>query len=118
MMDVLLAWQVINVLPFVLIGIGVDDMFVLLNALADVPVDLPVPERIARTMASAGVSITITSLTDVAAFALGTTSRIPAISAFCTFAAVGIVAEYRAPRSCPRATCFRWSSEASADRDR
>lgn len=89
--------QVVNVLPFVLIGIGVDDMFVLISSLENIPEGLPVEEvgppahclntpgalpahalrqlpssnldtvhtqRVAQGIASAGVSITITSLTD------------------------------------------------------
>lgn len=85
---------VVNVLPFILIGIGVDDMFVLINALESVPVDLPVPERIAKAMAHAGVSVTITSITDIMAFLLGSSSKLPALSAFCVYAAFGILADF------------------------
>ena len=45
-------------------------------------------------MGSAGVSITITSLTDVFAFLLGTMSQLPALSTFCIFAAIGITADF------------------------
>ena len=45
-------------------------------------------------MGSAGVSITVTSLTDLFAFALGSTSALPALSTFCVFAAVGITADF------------------------
>ena len=48
----------------------------------------------ARAMAKAGVSITITSFTDAIAFILGTTSQLPALSAFCGFAAIGIAADF------------------------
>lgn len=85
---------VVNVLPFVLIGIGVDDMFVLITALEGESSDLPVAERMGRTMGRAGVSITITSLTDLFAFILGSTSALPALSDFCAFAAVGITADF------------------------
>ncbi|KAL1528326.1 hypothetical protein AB1Y20_009680 [Prymnesium parvum] len=86
--------QVINVLPFVLIGIGVDDMFVLISSLEAIPMDLPVDERIAMGMASAGVSITITSLTDFLAFLLGSSSSLPGLAAFCIYAAIGILADF------------------------
>uniref|UniRef100_A0A7S2IXU5 SSD domain-containing protein n=1 Tax=Haptolina brevifila TaxID=156173 RepID=A0A7S2IXU5_9EUKA len=85
---------VVNVLPFILIGIGVDDMFVLIFALEAEPLELPVKERMARAMGHAGVSITITSITDLVAFLLGTMSQLPALSGFCTFAAIGILADY------------------------
>ena len=48
----------------------------------------------ARAMGKAGVSITITSFTDAIAFILGTTSQLPALSAFCGFAAIGIAADF------------------------
>eukprot|EP00325_Prymnesiales_sp_UTEX-LB-985_P009703 CAMPEP_0174694160 /NCGR_PEP_ID=MMETSP1094-20130205/789_1 /TAXON_ID=156173 /ORGANISM="Chrysochromulina brevifilum, Strain UTEX LB 985" /LENGTH=1057 /DNA_ID=CAMNT_0015890313 /DNA_START=102 /DNA_END=3275 /DNA_ORIENTATION=+ len=85
---------VVNVLPFILIGIGVDDMFVLIFALEKQPIDQPVTERMATAMAHAGVSITITSITDLFAFLLGTMSRLPALSGFCTFAAIGILFDF------------------------
>lgn len=85
---------VVNVLPFILIGIGVDDMFVMIFALEGTPHDIPVPERMAQAMGTAGVSITITSITDLFAFLLGMTSQLPALSGFCTFAAVGILFDY------------------------
>jgi len=85
---------VVQVLPFILIGIGVDDMFVLTAALEAESSDLPVKERMARAMGHAGVSITVTSLTDLFAFALGSTSALPALSTFCVFAAVGIAADF------------------------
>jgi Niemann-Pick C1 protein len=40
------------------------------------------------------VAITITSLTDVLAFAIGGTTVLPALQSFCLYAAVGIVAIY------------------------
>jgi len=85
---------VINVLPFILIGIGIDDMFVLVAALESESADLDPKERMARAMAKAGVSITITSFTDAMAFVLGTASQLPALSTFCGFAAIGIAADF------------------------
>jgi len=85
---------VINVLPFILIGIGVDDMFVLCQALEFAPMEASVPERMALAMGQAGVSISITSFTDFFAFMLGTVSSLPALSTFCIFAAVGILGDF------------------------
>ena len=85
---------VVSVLPFILIGLGVDDMFVLVNAMEATPTDHTRAERLGAAMAHAGVSITITSLTDFVAFALGTMSRLPALSTFCVYAAIGIAADF------------------------
>lgn len=40
-------------------------------------------ERVAAAMASAGTSITVTSLTDLIAFLAGSYSSIPVVKAFC-----------------------------------
>ena len=45
-------------------------------------------------MGKAGVSITVTSITDLFAFILGSASQLPALSTFCVFAAVGIAADF------------------------
>ena len=52
-------------------GLGVHDMFVIVNALDNLtPVqkDLNVPERVGLALRSAGVSVMVTSLTGVLAF--------------------------------------------------
>lgn len=81
---------VMSVLPFVLLGIGVDDSFVIMNAIDRVDPALPVAERIATAMSHAGVSIMFTSLTDFTAFAISVSSALPALSAFCMYAALSI----------------------------
>ena len=55
-------------------GIGVDDMFVIVESykrLTPKQQELPVEERIALTLRHAGVSITVTSITDIVAFGIG-----------------------------------------------
>ena len=48
----------------------------------------------ARTLRMAGPSITITSLTDMFSFAVGTFCSTPAIKTFCTFASVEVLFTY------------------------
>uniref|UniRef100_A0A915LAQ6 SSD domain-containing protein n=1 Tax=Romanomermis culicivorax TaxID=13658 RepID=A0A915LAQ6_ROMCU len=67
--------------------IGIDDTFVMLNVWRQTDSKLPIKSRLSRTFEEAGVSITITSLTDVASFLIGTTSVFPAVRIFCAFAA-------------------------------
>ena len=65
------------VIPFLLLGIGVDDMYVIVQAvdtLVKEEKNLPANERIAKAMRHAGVSITVTSVTDMAAFLIGSTT--------------------------------------------
>jgi len=82
------------VLPIMLLGIGVDDAYVLIGAYKDTPKHLPVPERIKFTLVNGGLAITMTSLTDVAAFAAGAFAKVGAIQSFCTMAAVAIAIDY------------------------
>ena len=42
-------------------------------------------------MASAGGAITVTSATDIIAFAIGGTTVLPALKSFCLYASVGIL---------------------------
>ena len=63
-----------NILPLLLLGLGVDDMFVVLQCwetLAAADRQRPLPERVGRALQHAGVSITVTSLTDFVAFGIG-----------------------------------------------
>ena len=64
-------------IPLLLLGIGVDDMYVIIQSLNSLSAEeklLPLHERIGKTLKHAGVSITVTSVTDMAAFFIGSTS--------------------------------------------
>lgn len=88
-----------SLLPFILLGIGVDDAFVIVNAFnrerrgggrsGESNSDLA--KRGARALARAGASITVTSFTDLVAFAISSSSSLPALASFCAYASVGIV---------------------------
>ena len=61
-------------LPFLLLGIGVDDMFVIVACWKNLNLGnskVSLPEKIGRTLQHAGVSITVTTMTDIAAFLVG-----------------------------------------------
>ena len=64
-----------GVMAFLVLGIGIDDMFVIVqcfNNLSKEEKSIPsVAERIGLTMKHAGVAITVTSLTNVFAFGIG-----------------------------------------------
>lgn len=81
-----------GVLPFVILGIGVDDSFVIMNAFDRTDSSLSVPKRIAAAISHAGVSIMVTSLTDFVAFAISVSSALPALSSFCMYAAFSVLA--------------------------
>ena len=57
-------------------GIGIDDMFVIMACWYNLHKDptmakRPLPERMGLTMEHAGVSVTVTSITDILAFGIG-----------------------------------------------
>ncbi|XP_060605204.1 patched domain-containing protein 3-like isoform X1 [Ruditapes philippinarum] len=86
-----------QITPFMLLGIGVDDMFVIVESLRQLTPkerQLPVQERIGLTLKHAGVSITVTSVTDIVAFGIGGSTVIPSLSTFCMYAAIGVLALY------------------------
>lgn len=81
-------------MPFLLIGIGVDDMFVICNAVDQTRLKDTPRERIREAMMHAGPSITITSLTNALAFAFGGLNSLTALRSFCLFASVCILMLY------------------------
>ncbi|XP_066915563.1 patched domain-containing protein 3-like [Clytia hemisphaerica] len=88
-----------SILPFLMLGIGVDDLFVIIQTWDNVcmeqtKIQESVPEKISRTMKHAGVAITVTSFTDICAFLIGATTVLPALRSFCIYAGVGILMLY------------------------
>ena len=63
-------------MPFLLIGIGADDMFVMCNAVDQTDLKKPAKDRMREALGHAGPAITITSLTNALAFAFGATGSL------------------------------------------
>ena len=77
-----------------MLGLGLDDMFVVCNALDQQSLFKPPDRRLKRAIARSGPSITLTSLTDAFTFFVGSTSRIPVVKSFCIYCSVSIVFLY------------------------
>jgi len=85
----------IQVTAFLIVGLGFDDSFVLAAAFQDPKIaKLETTERIKQALASAGASITVTTLTDLFAFLIGSITDVPAIQAFCYYSAIGVSVNY------------------------
>ncbi|KAK6996580.1 hypothetical protein SK128_026715 [Halocaridina rubra] len=83
-----------SVLPVLLVGLGVDDMYVIVAAWEASSGSISLRERAKKTLKHAGVAVTVTSLTDAVAFLVGATTQVPALRWFCIYAAVGVTAVY------------------------
>ena len=94
-----ITWYPSNgILPFISLGIGIDDMFVILRYFNNIPEaerkSIGLVESIGLTMKNAGVSITITSLTDICAFGIGAITFFPAIRSFSIMTSIAIATIY------------------------
>ena len=76
-----------GVLPFFCLGLGIDDMFVIMRCWNNLPErerkEGSLAKNMAVTMRHAGISITVTSITDVCAFGIGAVTAFPGLRYFC-----------------------------------
>lgn len=93
----LYPWTQLGLLaPFLLLGVGVDDMFVILRTWDNVVSrsenrNKSITEKAGLVLRLAGASITVTSMTDLVAFCIGISSTIPFLSSFCVTLSIGVV---------------------------
>lgn len=81
--------------PFILLGIGVDDIFVIANAYSLTYIHSSDSRtRIGLSFRDAGISITITTITNILAFAVGASSVYYSIRVFCIVTASGLLTGY------------------------
>ena len=86
--------RMVGVLPFLVVGVAIDDMFIIIDELDKQPRDLTVRETVTRVMSRTGTTITMTTATDLVAFAVSTSSQFPSVTYFCTYAALTVTFAY------------------------
>ncbi|XP_067049553.1 patched domain-containing protein 3-like [Acropora muricata] len=86
--------SLVGVLPFLVVGIGIDDMFILVDSLDRQPRDITTTDAIKTVMTHSGATITMTTMTDLVAFAVSTSTAFPAIRYFCIYAALTVTCAY------------------------
>nr|XP_021327233.1 patched domain-containing protein 3 isoform X2 [Danio rerio] len=77
--------------PFLILGVGVDDMFIMISSWQKTAVDKGVEFRLAEAYKEAGVSITITTLTDVLAFYIGLLTPFRSVQSFCMYTSTALL---------------------------
>ncbi|MGH0172026.1 UNVERIFIED_CONTAM: hypothetical protein FKN15_062616 [Acipenser sinensis] len=77
--------------PFLILGIGVDDMFIMISCWQKTKVRDSVADRLAETYKEAAVSITITTLTDVLAFYIGIMTPFRSVQSFCLYTGTAVL---------------------------
>lgn len=89
-------WQAINLASvFLLLGVGLDDTFVMLSAWRHTDDTLPLADRMRECYKEAAVSITITSLTNILSFVVGAVwPGFYCVQIFCLYTGVGIIFVY------------------------
>ena len=80
--------------PFLMLGIGIDDTFVMLASWRRTSVHDDVPTRMGNCYRDAAVSITITSVTDMLSFWIGIITPFPCVQIFCVYTGTCVVFTY------------------------
>lgn len=79
-----------GVLPFLVLGVGIDNMFIIIDAVDRQHPSIKSDKRIARALGQVGASISMTTFTDLVAFLVSMVTDFPAIRYFCMYAAFSI----------------------------
>ncbi|XP_018422992.1 PREDICTED: patched domain-containing protein 3-like [Nanorana parkeri] len=77
--------------PFLILGVGIDDMFIMVSSWQQTKVKSGVEERMGETYKEAAVSIIITTLTDVIAFYIGIITSFKSVQSFCIYTGTAIL---------------------------
>jgi len=81
----------VKFVPFLMIGIGLDDMFVLMQVWRTANREWSVDHKCSFVFRHAGIGVLFTSVTDFLAFGIGIFCIFPGISHFCSYSACGIL---------------------------
>ncbi|CAM9001419.1 unnamed protein product [Rhodiola kirilowii] len=85
---------IMEVIPFLVLAVGVDNMCILVHALRRQPHGVPLEVRVSNSLVEVGPSITLASLSEVLAFAVGSFIPMPACRVFSMFAALAVLLDF------------------------
>ena len=82
-----------EVVPFLILAVGVDNMFIISDSYNRVTGDT-IEEKMSHALYEAGPSITAAAFCEFLAFIVGASTDIPALQGFCLNAAVAVIFDY------------------------
>lgn len=82
-----------EVVPFLILAIGVDNMFIISDAYSRVRGN-SIEEKVSHAMYESGPSITAAAFCEFLAFIVGASTNIPALQGFCLNAAIAVIFNY------------------------
>ncbi|KAI6203089.1 Patched family protein [Aphelenchoides besseyi] len=83
--------DVVKLMPFLVVAVGVDNMFLMVAAVRRTNRSHQPADRIGECMSDAAISMFMTSLTHAFSFGVGTITTIPVVQIFCIYTALAIV---------------------------
>ncbi|KAJ6243895.1 npc intracellular cholesterol transporter 1 [Anaeramoeba flamelloides] len=92
--DVKISMVISEVIPFLILAIGVDNLFLITHSFERTDENLSIDERLGIALGHVGSSITLASLSEFLAFILGLVAAVPAITSFCIMAAVAVLVDW------------------------
>lgn len=78
-------------LTLCLAGVGVDDMFIMISSWEQSASKTDTKSRLADTYSEAALSVTVTTITDVLAFFIGTWTAFPSVQSFCLYTGTAFI---------------------------
>ncbi|KAK1560393.1 hypothetical protein Q3G72_026113 [Acer saccharum] len=85
---------IMEVIPFLVLAVGVDNMCILVHAVKRQPLELALEGRISNALVEVGPSITLASLSEILAFVVGSFIPMPACRVFSMFAALAVLLDF------------------------
>ena len=88
------TYTIMCVTPFLVLGVGVDDAFIMLESWTKNENITNRKNRLSAVLVNIGPSITITSLTNTVAFGIGYATPTPQMSLFCFCTSIALFLDY------------------------